>query len=383
MDFAFSDEQRLLKDSIERLMADRYGFEARQRFMKEPAGWSRELWRSYAELGLLGLPFDEKHGGIGGGPVEIMIVMEALGRALALEPLFATVVLGGGLLRLGGGEAMRAALMPKIAAGDLILAFAHAERQARYDLADVATTARRDGAHYVLDGAKSLVIHGHCADKLIVSGRLAGERRDRDGIGLFVVDADAAGISRRAYPTIDGLHAAEVTLSGVRVEADRIVGEPGRAYPLIAQAVDSAIAALAAEAVGAMAVMHEITVEYLKTRKQFGVPIGNFQVLQHRAAEMLIALEQARSMALLATMMAEEPDAIERRKAIAAAKVQIGRSGRFVGQQAIQLHGAIGMTMEYKVGHYFKRITMIDTLFGDADHHLAELARLGGLIAAA
>jgi len=383
MDFAFSDEQRLLKDSVERLLADRYGFEARQRFMKEPGGWSRALWRSYAELGLLGLPFEEQHGGIGGGPVETMIVMEAFGRALALEPFFATVVLGGGLLRLGADDATRDALMPKIAAGDLMLAFAHAERQSRYDLADVATTARRDGAHYVLDGAKSLVIHGDCADKLIVSARLAGERRDRDGIGLFVIDADAAGVSRRAYPTVDGLRAAEVTLSGVRIGVDAAIGEPGKAFPLIAQVVDGAIAALAAEAVGAMAAMHEITVELLKTRKQFGVPIGNFQVLQHRAAEMLIALEQARSMALLATMMAEEPDATERRKAIAAAKVQIGRSGRFVGQQAIQLHGGIGMTMEYKVGHYFKRVTAIDTLFGDADHHLADLARLGGLIAAA
>ncbi len=382
MDFAFNDEQRLLKQSVERLMADRYGFEARQRFMKEPAGWSRELWRSYAELGLLGLPFEEQHGGIGGGPVETMIVMEAFGRALALEPFLATVVLGGGLLRLGADAAMRAALMGRIAAGEVMLAFAHAERQSRYDLADVATTARRDGAHYVLDGAKSLVIHGDCADKLIVSARLAGERRDRDGIGLFVVDADAAGVSRRAYPTVDGLRAAEVALSGVRVGADRVIGEPGKAFPLIAKVVDGAIAALAAEAVGAMAAMHEITVEYLKTRKQFGVPIGNFQVLQHRAAEMLIALEQARSMALLATMMADEPDATERRKAISAAKVQIGRSGRFVGQQAIQLHGGIGMTMEYKVGHYFKRLTTIDTMFGDADHHLAELARLGGLIPA-
>jgi len=383
MDFAFSDEQRLLKDSVGRLLADRYGFEARQRFMKEPAGWSRDLWRSYAALGLLGLPFEEQHGGVGGSPVETMIVMEAFGRALALEPFLATVVLGGGLLRLGAAAAMQAALMPRIAAGELMLAFAHAERQSRYDLADVATTARRDGASYVLDGAKSLVIHGDCADKLIVSARLAGERRDRDGIGLFAVDADAAGVSRRSYPTVDGLRAAEVALSGVRVEADGVIGEPGKAFPLIAKVVDGAIAALAAEAVGAMAAMHEITVEYLKTRKQFGVPIGNFQVLQHRAAEMLIALEQARSMALYATMMADEPDATERRKAIAAAKVQIGRSGRFVGQQAIQLHGGIGMTMEYKVGHYFKRLTTIDTMFGDADHHLAELARLGGLIAAA
>src|SRR6202040_507822 len=383
MDFSFTDERRLLKDSVERLLADRYSFEARQRFMDEPTGWSRALWQSYAELGLLGLPFEDRHGGVGGGPVETMIVMEAFGRALALEPFFATVVLAGGLLRLGADEAMRAALIPKIVVGDLLLPFAHAERQSRYALADVATAVRRDGEHYVLDGAKSLVIHGDCADKLIVSARLAGERRDRNGIALFVVDANAAGVSRRAYPTIDGLRAAEVTLTGVRVGADRILGEPGKAFPLIAQVVDAAIAALAAEAVGAMAAMHEITVEYLKTRKQFGVPIGNFQVLQHRAAEMLIALEQARSMALFATMMAEEPDAIERRKAIAAAKVQIGRSGRFVGQQAVQLHGGIGITMEYKVGHYFKRVTAIDALFGDADHHLAELARLGGLIAAA
>ena len=382
MDFALTDEQRLLKESVERLLADRCRFEDRQRFMAEPTGWSRALWRSYAELGLLGLPFEEKHGGVGGGPVETMIVMEAFGRALALEPFFATVVLGGGLLRLGADEAMRSVLIPKIAAGDLLLAFAHGERQSRYDLADIATAARRDGADYVLDGVKSLVIHGDCADKLVVSARLVGARTDRDGIGLFVVDADAAGVSRRAYPTVDGLRAAEVILSGVRVGADRVLSEPGKAFPLIAKVADSAIAALAAEAVGAMGAMHESTVEYLKTRKQFGVPIGSFQVLQHRASEMLIALEQARSMAVFATMMAEEPDPTERRKAIAAAKVQIGRSGRFVGQQAIQLHGGIGMTMEYKVGHYFKRVTVIDTLFGDADHHLAELARLGGLIAA-
>jgi pimeloyl-CoA dehydrogenase small subunit len=382
MDFALSDEQRLLKESVDRLMADRYGFEARRQFMKEPDGWSRALWRRYAELGLLALPFEEKYEGAGGGPVETMIVMEAFGRALALEPYLATVVLGGGLLRLGADEAMRAALIPQIAAGDLLIAFAHAERQSRYDLGDVATTARRDGMHYVLDGAKSLVIHGDCAHKLIVSARLAGAPRDPDGIGLFVVDADAADVSRRGYPTVDGLRAAEVSLAGMRVGPEAAIGEPGKAFPLITRAVDAAIAALAAEAVGAMAAVHEMTVEYVKTRKQFGVPIGSFQVLQHRAAEMLIALEQARSMAFYATMMAEEPDPTERHRAIAAAKVQIGRSGRFVGQQAIQLHGGIGMTMEYKAGHYFKRLTAIDALFGDADHHLATLAGLGGLVAA-
>ena len=383
MDFELSEEQRLPKDSVERLLTDRYTFDARQRFMQEPLGFSRELWRQYAELGLLGLPFKEEYGGVGGGPVETMIVMEAFGRALALEPFLATIVLGGGCLRLGATAELCASLIPKIVNGHLLLAFAHAERQSRYDLADVASTARKDGSNYVLDGAKTLIVHGDCADKLIVSARLAGERRDQHGIGLFLVDADAAGLSRRGYPTVDGLRAAEVTLAGVRVGAEAVIGEPGNAFPLIARVVDAAIAALAAEAVGAMAALHQLTVDYLKTRKQFGVPIGSFQVLQHRAADMLIALEQARSMCMLATMMTDERDEVDRCKAIAAAKVQIGRSGRFIGQQAIQLHGGIGMTMEYKVGHYFKRVTAIDTLFGDADHHLAKLARMGGLVDAA
>jgi pimeloyl-CoA dehydrogenase small subunit len=382
MDFALNDEQRLLRESIERLFAEHYDFEARTRYAREPGGYSEELWRRYAELGLLALPFAESDGGIGAGPVETMIVMEAFGRVLALEPYLATVVIGGGFLRLGANAAMRAALVPRIASGELKLAFAHAERQSRYDLSDIATTARKDGTSFVLDGAKSLVLNGDAADKLVVSARLFGGRRDRDGIALFLVDAAADGVARRGYPTVDGLRAAEVTLSGVQVASDAVIGEPADAFTLIERVVDGAIAALAAEAVGAMAAMHELTVDYLKTRKQFGVPIGNFQVLQHRAADMLIALEEARSLALLATMMVDEPNATERRKAIAAAKVQIGRSGRIVGQGAIQLHGGIGMTMEYKVGHYFKRVTMIDTLFGDADHHLAALARMGGLVAA-
>jgi pimeloyl-CoA dehydrogenase small subunit len=383
MDFALNDEQRLLRESIERLLAEHYDFEARKRHAQEPAGFSEKLWRRYAELGLLALPFAENNGGIGAGPVETMIVMEALGRALALEPYLATVVLGGGFLRLGASAATRAALIPKIASGELKLAFAHAERQARYDLGDIATTARQDGTSFMLDGAKSLVLNGDAADKLVVSARLSGGRRERDGIALLLVDAVADGVTRRGYPTVDGLRAAEVTLSRVRVASDAVIGEPGHAFALIERVVDGAIAALAAEAVGAMSAMHELTVDYLKTRKQFGVPIGNFQVLQHRAADMLIALEEARSLTLLATMMVDEPNAIERRKAIAAAKVQIGRSGRVVGQGAIQLHGGIGMTMEYKAGHYFKRVTMIDTLFGDADHHLATLARMGGLVAMA
>lgn len=382
MDFALTDEQRLLRESIERLFADHYAFSARNRYRQEPEGWSRSMWQRYAELGLLGLPFDESHGGSAGGPVETMIVMEALGRALALEPYLATVVLAGGLLRLGASDAMRADLLPKIASGDSVLAFAHAERQARYHLSDIAVSARRDGAGYVIDGAKSLVLHADSANKFIISARLGGGQHERDGVGLFLVDAAAPGLSRRGYATVDGLRAAELTLTGVRVDESSVIGQPGAAFPLIERVVDMAMAALSAEAVGAMAAMHELTVDYMKTRKQFGVTIGGFQVLQHRAADMLIALEQARSMAMLATMMAAEDDVRERRQAISAAKVQIGRSGRFIGQQAIQIHGGIGMTMEYSVGHYFKRVTAIDTLFGDADYHLGLLAESGGLVAA-
>jgi pimeloyl-CoA dehydrogenase small subunit len=382
VDFDLSEEQRLLQESLGRLFADRYAFDQRKAYGQAADGWSRELWAHYAGLGLLGLPFAERHGGSGAGPVETMLVMEAIGRALALEPYFATVVLGGGLLRAGGGEALCAELVPKIASGDLTLAFAHVERHSRWDLADVATKAVRHVDGWVLDGEKSIVLHGDSADKLVLTARIGGDRRDRSGIGVFLVDADVAGVARRGYPTQDGLRAAEVALNGVRVGADRLLGEPGVGLPLVERVVDEAIAALCAEAVGAMSMMHELTVDYLKTRRQFGREIGSFQVLQHRAVDMLMALEQARSMAMFAAMMASENDARERRNAMSAAKVQIGRSGKFIGQQAIQLHGGIGMTIEYKVGHYFKRMTMIDTIFGDADHHLRELARSGASPAA-
>jgi pimeloyl-CoA dehydrogenase small subunit len=382
MDFDFTEEQRLLKESLDRLIADRYGFDQRKSYAQNPEGWSRALWRQLAELGLLGLPFAERFGGSDGGPVETMIVMEGLGQALALEPYLATIVLGSGFLRHGGSEAQQAALLPRIAAGELTLAFATTERHSRYDLADIATTVRRDGSGWILDGEKGVVLHGDSADRLIVTARIGGDQRERDGIALFLVDAAAEGVARRGYPTQDGLRAAEVTLSRVRVAGDALLGEPGAALPLVERVVDEAIAALCAEAVGAMSALHELTLDYLKTRQQFGRPIASFQVLQHRSVDMLIALEQARSMALYATMMADSPDAPARHAAIAAAKVQIGRSGRFIGQQAIQLHGGIGMTMEYKAGHYFKRVTMIDTMFGDADYHLRALARDGRPVAA-
>jgi pimeloyl-CoA dehydrogenase small subunit len=381
MDFDLNDEQRQLKDSVERLLADTYGDLAqRQKYIKEPKGYSAALWQQYAELGLLAVPFAEEHGGLGQGLTETMIVAEAFGRALAVEPYLATVVMSGGVLRHAGNGALLAELVPAIAEGKLTLALAHQERQARYDLADTATTARGDGkGGYTLEGEKCVVLHGDSADKLIVTARAQGNRADRSSIGLFLVDAAANGVSRRGYPTQDGLRAADVTLSAVKVGPEAVVAGPDKGLAVLERAVDETIAALAAEAAGAMTALQELTVDYLKTRKQFGVPIGSFQVLQHKAVDMLTALEQARSMAYYATMMAAETDAKERRRAIAAAKVQVGRSARFVGETAIQLHGGIGMTMEYKAGHYFKRLTMIDMAFGDADHHLRELAKAGGL----
>jgi pimeloyl-CoA dehydrogenase small subunit len=377
MDFDLTEEQRLLRDSVDRLVADQYGFEQRKKYALEPAGYSPAMWDQITELGLLGLPFEETLGGFGGGAVETAIVMEAFGRGLVLEPFFATVILGGGLLRRAAPAAVLGALGPRVAAGKLKLAFAHVERHSRYDLADVSTTARRDGGGFVLDGAKSVVIHGDSADRIFVTARFAGERRARDGIGLFLVDPASPGVSRRGYPTQDGQRAAELTFANVRVTGDDLMND--NALTLIEHVVDEAIAALCAEAVGAMQSMHELTLEYLKTRKQFGRPIGSFQVLQHRSVDMLVAVEQARSMALFAAVMAAEQDPVERRRAISAAKVQIGRSGKHVGQEAIQLHGGIGMTAEYAVGHYFKRVTMIEQLFGDADTHLSYLAAHGGL----
>jgi pimeloyl-CoA dehydrogenase small subunit len=382
MDFDLSEEQRMLKDSVERLMTERYDFEQRKRYLREAPGFSRALWRQYAEMGLLGVAFPERYGGSAGGPVETMIVMEAFGRSLILEPYFATVVLGGGLVGLAGSETQRAELLPRIAAGELLLAWAHSEAQSRYELLDVACTARRDADGWILDGEKRFVAHGDSADKLIVTARIGGGQRDRDGIALFLVDAAAPGVAVRGYGTQDGLRAARLALSGVRVPSNDALGEPGKAAPIVERAADCALAALGAEAVGAMAAAHEITVDYLKTRKQFGVTIGSFQALQHRAVDMLVELEQARSMALFATMMLEETDARERSKSISAATVQIRRSARIVGQQAIQLHGGIGMTLEYKIGHYFKRFTAMESMFGDTDHHLQALARAGGLIGA-
>jgi pimeloyl-CoA dehydrogenase small subunit len=376
MDFELTPDQQMITDGLERLLAERYDFEHRKAHLFGAPGWSRDMWSRYAEMGLLGLPFAQSDGGLGCGPVETMIVSEAFGRALALEPYIPTVLLAGGCLRLAGTPAQRSDLVPRIAEGSELLAFAHVERQARYDLADVTTTAQRSAASadWTLNGAKSFVLHADTADKLIVSARVSGMQRDRSGLALFLVDSNAPGVARRAYVMQDGMRAADVTLSNVRVSSDALLGAAGDALPIIERVVDYTIAALCAEAVGAMTRAHELTVEYLKVRKQFGTPIGSFQALQHRAVDMLVMIEQARSLSMYATMMAEEADARTRSQAISAAKAYVGRAGKLVGEQAIQLHGGIGVTEECAVGHYYRRLTMIDILFGDSAHHLAVVA---------
>ncbi|WP_421991846.1 acyl-CoA dehydrogenase family protein [Roseococcus sp.] len=381
MDFDLNESQALLQDSVRKSLTAKYGFENRKAYMASETGWSRELWAQYADLGLLGLPFSEEDGGFGGGPEETMLVAEQMGRHITLEPWFSTVVLGGGLLRHGADAALRGELVPAIASGEALMALAQVERQSRYDLFDVTTTAKKDGTGYVITGRKGMVLHGDTADWFVVSARVSGGQRDKGGIGLFLVSAKTPGVEVRGFRTVDGGRAAEVDFTNARSHA--VLGAPEGGLPILDRVVDEAIAALAAEAVGAMEVVHNMTLDYMKTRQQFGKVIGTFQALQHRAADMLVALEQSRSMAFFATMAAQGDNAVERRNNMHAVKAQIGRSQRFVGQQSIQLHGGIAMTMEYGAGHYFKRLTVNEAMFGDTDHHLRALADAGGLIQAA
>src|SRR4051794_10658282 len=380
MDFDLSEEQRLLKESVDGLLKTSYDFDARKKYRAEKGGWSRTVWSKLAEQGLLGLPFAEADGGFGAGAVETMIVMEALGRALVVEPYLPTVVLGGGLLRRAGSVAQKEVHLASIIDGSKTLAFAQLEKNSRYDLGDVSTTAKTKGDGWVIDGEKFVVLNGENADTLVVTARTAGGRRDRSGIGVFLVPANAKGVAIKGYPTQDGLHAADIAFTGVEVGPEAAIGDPAGALPLVEAVVDDARIALCAEAVGLMDESLQTTVEYLKTRKQFGVPIGSFQVLQHRAADMFVAVEQARSMALFAAMASDIEDPKERATSVSAAKVQIGKSLKFVGEQSIQLHGGIGMTQEAKIGHYFKRLTMIENTFGDTEYHLRRVTEGGGLI---
>ena len=376
MNFSLDEEQRLLRDSAERFVRETCPLERRRALVAGEPGYSERSWRQMAQLGWLGVNVPEAFGGTGASPVQTMVLMEAFGAGLVPEPYLPSVVLGANLVSMAGSEAQKQDILPALVAGELKLAFAWVEAQSGYDLFDVETTATRRDGGYVIDGAKGVVLGAATADRLIVSARTGAGSRDRDGIGLFLVDRGAGGVTLRDYRTVDGLRAAEVAFEAVMVGEDAVLGDPHDALPVIEAVSERAIAALCAEAVGVMDVIVRSTAEYLKTRKQFGRPIGAFQVLQHQFTDMLMASEEARSMMQVATLRLGERDACVRAKAVSGAKHLVGRHGRLIGQRAIQLHGGMGMTEEMAVGHYFKRLTMIDVLFGDEAYHLKRYASL-------
>ena len=370
MDFSFSEEQGLLQDSIQRYIQNSYPFEARQKILKSEEGFSRENWATFAELGWLALPFKEASGGFGGSAVETMIMMEEFGKGLVVEPYVSTVIMAGSVIEAGGTTEHIEGVLADIIAGTKFASLAYVEPQARFNLADVTTTAKVEGDGYVINGFKGVVLGGPSADVLVVPARTSGDQKDESGITVFLVEASADGISKRDYPTIDGFQASEINLDLVSVAASAVLGEVDKGLGLLELGINSGILAVGAEAVGAMEVLYKTTVEYCKTREQFGQPIGKFQVLQHRMVDMFMEHEQAKSLLYMAALRMSEGDEVEALKAVSALKVQIGKGGRFVGQNAIQLHGGMGMTDELNVGHYFKRLTAIETLFGNVDHHL-------------
>lgn len=374
MDFNLSDDRRMLKESLSRFLQDRYGFETRNEIAGSEQGFSRELWAQMAELGLIGAMLPEEVGGFGGEGFDVMTVMEELGRAIVVEPVLPTAILGAGILADAGSETQKA-LLETVISGELLLAFAHGEPESRYSLSEVTCRAEQTDGEWILDGQKAVVLNGDTADKIIVSARTAGGDDDEDGITLFLIEADAKGVSRRGYATVDGGRAAEITLEDVALGAEAVIGEAGKAFPVIERTVGRAILAVCAEALGAMDAAKDMTLEFLQTRKQFGVPLGKFQVLQHRMVEMCLEIEQARSATILAAGRMKE-DRAAREAALSAAKNLVGRTARLVAEESIQMHGGIGMTWEYALPHFAKRLTMIDHLFGDADHHLERFTAL-------
>jgi alkylation response protein AidB-like acyl-CoA dehydrogenase len=375
MDFSLTKEQEQLADTVQRFVAREYGFEARKAIRKSADGFSREVWSKLAELGLLGLLVPEEHGGLGFGAIETLLAMNGIGRGLLLEPYLPSAVLGTVLLRELGSAAQKEKLLPQLAAGELIAVPAHGEAEARYDLDRVATSAKRDGDGFVIAGRKAVVLHASSADLLLVSARTSGKPTDEAGISLFLVPRDAGGVSLETYPTLDGQRASDVVLREVRVPRASLLGPEGGALPGLSFAWEVGIAALCAEAVGALQAVFDATVEYSKTRKQFGVPISKFQALQHRMVDMLMHVEQARSMSYLAAVRISTKDAALRARDLSAAKVVVGEACRFVGQQAVQLHGGMGMTDEFHVSHYFKRLSILELSLGDTAHHLDNFVR--------
>ncbi|MCX5729874.1 MAG: acyl-CoA dehydrogenase [Deltaproteobacteria bacterium] len=370
MHFNLTDEQRALSEMIQRFLAQQYAFEARRKILRSPEGWSREIWMKLGEMGLLALQVPEEQGGMAPAPVETMLTMSALGRALSVEPVLPSAILGTALIGALGSPAQREALLPAMATGERIAVPAHGEDGARYDLSRVAARARRSGAGWVLDGRKAVVLHAPAADLLLVTARTSGQVDEEGGISLLAVPRDTPGVKLTAYPTLDGQRGADLTFAGVSLPADALLGPEGGAFPALSAAWDLGVAALCAEAVGVLQATLDATLEYTRTRKQFGVPIARFQALQHRMADMLMHVEQARSMSYLAWMYASADDGRERRRTLSAAKVTVGQACRYVGQQAVQLHGGMGVTDELAVSHCFKRLMAIEMSLGDTEHHL-------------
>jgi alkylation response protein AidB-like acyl-CoA dehydrogenase len=372
MDLTLSDEQRMLRESADRFVTETYNADHRRRQASDPRGFSTDIWKQFADLGWLALPIREDHGGLGGGAIEIGILMEAFGRGLVSEPYLSTVVIGASLIAECGSESQKQTLLPQIADGSLYLAFAHSERQARFDLADVTTTAKKTPDGWRLDGHKTAVLDGSAAGQIIVSARIGDGK-----LCLFLVPQDAAGLTSRDFPRLGGGRACNLDLRDVRLPSDALLGDGNDALPSIESVVDRAMAALGAEAVGIMQTLLDQTLEYTKIRKQFGRPLSANQVIRHRLADMAMQCDEARSMALRAALMADaEP--VARARAASGAKAKIGRCARFVAEQSVQLHGAMGVTEELDIGSYFKRLLAFDTLFGGSAHHYRRYAALGG-----
>ena len=376
MNLEFSEEMNMLQDMLNKFLHNEYSFEQRQKLSRQGIGYSEENWQQFAEMGLLGVPFDEQYGGFVFGQTGLIVVMEAIGKGLIVEPYLASVVLAGQLIQQVGSEDQKHALLEPLIGGELKLAFAYAERQSRYNLADVVCKAEKKGNQFCITGSKSVVFNAETADKIIVSVRTSGESISQAGISLFIVDKGSKGLSTRDYETVDGLRASEVHFDDVMVDESSLIGELGNAYEAIQTVIDSASAAICAEGVGVITQLREKTVEYLKTRKQFGQPLSRFQVLQHRCVDMFMHEEQMRSLAYLAAIKVTGDDASELTKSVSSAKVYLADARTIVAEQAAQLHGGIGVTDELDVSHYVKRLTMLNTLFGDRDFHLQRLCSL-------
>lgn len=375
MDFSISEEQEMLADSVSRFLNNDYSFEQRQKFVKSDVGFSTEIWQSFAELGFTAVPFSEADGGLDGGPVELMLMMEQFGRGLVLEPYLANIVLAGGVLRRAASREQKHQWLTPIIDGSLQAALAFAEPQARFDIADIQTNAVKQDNTFVLNGLKAFVLNGGHADMIIIPARTGGRATDRDRISLFVIPAETAGLERRPYATVDGLQAAELTLHNVVVSAEQLLGEIDNGFPILQQVIDEATLAVSAEAIGIMRTIHDKTVEYARSRVQFGVPIGSFQALQHRMVETLMKCEQSHSLLLWAVMTAADSQN-DASQAVSALKYQVGTAGVEVAREAVQIHGGMGVTWEMDIAHYFKRMTAIDLMFGNADFHLDRYAGL-------